>query len=43
MTLLDGVSVIPVIEAFKKLEGNYLVESKPQWGSYVIVPTKEKL
>lgn len=43
MAEVTGVSVIPVIEALKKLEENYLVESKPQWGSYVIVPTKEKI
>jgi len=43
MAEVTGVSVIPVIEALKKLEENNLVESKPQWGSYVITPTKEKI
>ncbi|MEY8339246.1 GntR family transcriptional regulator [Lachnospiraceae bacterium 62-35] len=38
-----GVSVIPVIEALKKLEEDRLVESKPQWGSFVAVPTLEKI
>lgn len=43
MADITGVSVIPVIEALKKLEENYLVESKPQWGSFVTVPTKERI
>ncbi len=43
MAEATGVSVIPVIEALKKLEENYLVESKPQWGSFVTIPTKEKI
>ena len=38
-----GVSVIPVIEALKRLESDNLVESKPQWGSFVTVPTLEKI
>ena len=38
-----GVSVIPVIEALKRLESDSLVESKPQWGSFVTVPTLEKI
>lgn len=43
MAETTGVSVIPVIEALKKLEEDHLVESKPQWGSFVIIPTKEKI
>lgn len=43
MADLTGVSVIPVIEALKRLEEEGLVESKPQWGSFVIVPTLEKI
>jgi DNA-binding GntR family transcriptional regulator len=43
MAEATGVSVIPVIEALKKLEENYLVESKPQWGSFVTTPTKERI
>jgi len=43
MAEVTGVSVIPVIEALKKLEENYLVESKPQWGSFVTLPTKERV
>jgi DNA-binding GntR family transcriptional regulator len=39
MAKLAGVSVIPVIEALKRLEQDGLVESKPQIGSFVIVPT----
>ena len=38
-----GVSVIPVIEALKRLEDDRLVESKPQWGSFVTVPTLDKI
>jgi len=43
MAELTGVSVIPVIEALKKLEEDNLVESKPHWGSFVTVPTMEKV
>lgn len=43
MAEVTGVSVIPVIEALKKLEEDNLVESKPQWGSSVTVPTLEKV
>lgn len=43
MAALSGVSVIPVIEALNRLEEEGLVESKPQWGSFVIVPTAEKI
>ena len=43
MAEVTGVSVIPVIEALKKLEEDRLVESKPQWGSFVAVPTTEKI
>ena len=43
MAEATGVSVIPVIEALKRLEEDRLVESKPQWGSYVTVPTIEKI
>ncbi|MPM43011.1 HTH-type transcriptional repressor RspR [bioreactor metagenome] len=38
-----GVSVIPVIEALKRLEEDRLVESKPHWGSFVTIPTREKI
>lgn len=38
-----GVSVIPVIEALKRLEEYGLVQSKPQWGSFVTVPTMENV
>lgn len=43
MAEATGVSVIPVIEALKRLEEDRLVESKPQWGSFVTVPTLEKI
>lgn len=43
MAKVTGVSVIPVIEALKRLEEDSLVESKPQWGSYVTIPTPEKI
>lgn len=43
MAEATGVSVIPVIEALKKLEEDRLVESKPKWGSFVTVPTLEKI
>jgi DNA-binding GntR family transcriptional regulator len=43
MAELAGVSVIPVIEALKRLEDDGLVESKPKWGSFVIFPTIEKI
>lgn len=43
MAEVTGVSVIPVIEALKRLEEDRLVESKPKWGSFVTVPTMEKI
>lgn len=43
MAAITGVSVIPVIEALKHLEEDGLVESKPQWGSFVVMPTAEKI
>ena len=43
MAELTGVSVIPVIEALNRLEEDGLVESRPQWGSFVTVPTKKKV
>lgn len=41
MAELTGVSVIPVIEALKRLEEDHLVESRPKWGSYVAVPNRD--
>ena len=43
MAEVTGTSVIPVIEAMKRLEDDRLVESKPKWGSFVTVPTLEKV
>jgi len=43
MARLAGVSVIPVIEALNRLEADWLVESKPQWGSFVTVPSIHKV
>jgi len=43
MAEVTDVSVIPVIEALKRLEETGLVESQPQWGSFVAVPTREKV
>jgi DNA-binding GntR family transcriptional regulator len=43
MAELTGVSVIPVIEALNRLEGDGLVESQPQWGSFVTIPTLERI
>ncbi len=43
MAEVTGVSVIPVIEALKRLENDNLVESRPQWGSFVTIPTKKKI
>lgn len=43
MAEATGVSVIPVIEALKRLEEDRLVESKPKWGSFVTKPTKQKI
>lgn len=43
MAEATGVSVIPVIEALNRLEEDGLVESKPQWGSFVTIPTLEKI
>lgn len=39
MAQITGTSVIPVIEAMKRLEEDHLVESKPQWGAFVTNPT----
>ena len=43
MAEVTNMSVIPVIEALKKLEEDGLVESRPKWGSYVTIPTVEKV
>lgn len=43
MAEVANVSVIPVIEALKRLEEDRLVESRPKWGSFVTVPTVEKV
>ena len=43
MAEVTNVSVIPVIEALKKLEEDGLVESQPKWGSFVTIPTVEKV
>lgn len=43
MAEMTNLSVIPVMEALKRLTEDGLVESKPRWGSYVTVPTKEKV
>ncbi|MBQ6322867.1 MAG: GntR family transcriptional regulator, partial [Lachnospiraceae bacterium] len=43
MAEVTNVSVIPVIEALKKLEEDGLVDSQPKWGSFVAVPTVEKV
>ncbi len=43
MAELTGVSVIPVIDALNRLEEDGLVESKPQWGSFVTTPTRKKI
>lgn len=43
MAEVTSVSVIPVIEALKKLEEDGLVESKPQWGSFVTIPNRKKI
>ena len=43
MANLTGVSVIPVAEALKRLEEEGLVESKPQWGAFVTIPTRKKI
>ena len=43
MADLTGVSVIPVAEALKRLEDEGLVESKPQWGAFVTIPTRKKI
>ncbi len=43
MAELTGVSVIPVAEALKRLEEDGLVESKPQWGAFVTIPTRKKI
>ena len=43
MAEITNVSVIPVIEALKRLEEDGLVESKPQWGSFVAVPTRKRI
>ncbi len=38
-----GTSVIPVLEALKRLQGEMLVQSKPQWGYYVTIPSFDKI
>lgn len=43
MAEVTNMSVIPVIEALKRLENEKLVESKPQWGSFVTIPTLDKV
>ena len=43
MAEATNVSVIPVIEALKKLEEDGLVESRPKWGSFVTIPTEKKV
>lgn len=43
MAEATDVSVIPVIEALKRLEEDYLVESKPKWGSFVTIPCRERV
>lgn len=43
MAQVTNVSVIPVIEALKRLEEYGLVESRPQWGSFVTVPTRDNV
>ena len=43
MAAMTGVSVIPVIEALNRLENDGIVEAKAQWGSYVTVPSPEKV
>ena len=43
MAEVTNVSVIPVIEALKKLEEDGLVESQPKWGSFVTIPTEQKV
>lgn len=43
MTEITGVSAISVSKALDKLENEHLVESKPQWGAYVTVPTLDKI
>lgn len=41
MSKLTGVSMIPVIEALRRLEFEGLVESFPRWGSRVVALTPE--
>lgn len=43
MAEVTGVSVIPVIEALKRLEEDHLVESRPKWGSFVAVPSSDRV
>jgi len=43
MAMMTGVSVIPVIEALNRLENDGIVESKAQWGSYVTIPSPERV
>jgi DNA-binding GntR family transcriptional regulator len=43
MAGITGVSVIPVIEALNRLEHDGIVESKAQWGSYVTVPSADRI
>lgn len=43
MAKLAGVSIIPVIEALHRLENEGLVESRPHWGSRVILLTDKTI
>lgn len=43
MARLTGFSVIPVIEALNRLEFDGLVESKPLWGSFVAIPSYDRI
>lgn len=43
MAALTGVSVIPVIEALHRIENDGLAYSKSQWGSFVMVPTRQEV
>ncbi len=43
MADVSKVSVIPVIEALKRLEEDGLVESRPGMGSIVAIPTRNKV
>ena len=43
MAPMADVSVSPVLEALNRLTEDGIVETKPQWGSYVTVFTPEKI